>query len=106
MKITVDRQAVKRLGQSAEMRRHLEHVADTAADEVERRFPHPDILGGVEARSGSDMGSDGWEGYVAIHGPGWHLWEYGTVNHGPRPAVRPGVQSALSRFGGQFKSTR
>lgn len=40
---------------------------------------------------------------VTISGPGWHLWEFGTVNHGPRPAIRPGAQAAMSRYGGRWR---
>lgn len=91
--------ATKQLANSFAMRRHLLSVAGEGADEVRSRLPHPNILGGltVSARP-TEKGAE-----VVVNGSGWHLWEYGTSNHGARPAIRPGVQIALSRRGGKFR---
>lgn len=94
------------VARSPEMRRFLGDVADDAAREVETRLPFPDILGGLTVSSGTSMNAEGWEGEVRIEGPGWHLWEFGTSNHGARPAIRPGVQVALIPRGGRLGESR
>ena len=96
--------ATRELARSQEMGAFLGAVADAAAGETERRLPYPRLLGGVRVDGTTDLTGDGYEGQVVITGPGWHLWEYGTVNHGARPAIRPGVQAVLSRVGGRWRS--
>jgi hypothetical protein len=95
----------KIVGSMPEMKTYIGNVAEEAAREVESRLPHPRILGGIKVTSETKMGADGWEGEVRVAGHGWHLYEWGSVNNGPKPALRPGVQAVLSRFGGRFKSS-
>ncbi len=90
----------------APMRRFLGGVAKEAASEVESRLPYPNILGGIKVDSDSQVGDDGWEGIVNVRGHGYHLWEWGTSQHGARPAIRPGIQAALSRHGGKLGESR
>lgn len=97
--------AVQQLAASPQMAAFLGGVADDAAGEAQRLLPYPNILGGITIRGETTVGADGAEGQVVIDGPGWHLWEFGTVNHAPRPAIRPGVQSAISRVGGRWRAT-
>lgn len=89
-----------------QMRSYLAAVASEAASEVKSRLPYPEILGGLEVSDDVKNGPGGWEGEVRVKGSGWHLWEFGTVNHGARPAIRPGVQAALSRYGGRLGMSR
>ncbi len=103
-RFTPRRGAGRELARSAEMGRYLGGVANAAASAAESRLPYPEILGGVTIQGDVRQGSQGQEGVVVISGPGWHLWEFGTVNHGARPAVRPGVQAAISRAGGRWRA--
>jgi hypothetical protein len=100
IKFTPNRRAAAELERSAGVTRLLGRVADEAAAEAQQRLPYPKILGGIKITGASSPG----EGRVVINGSGWHLWEYGTKNHGPRPAVRPGVQAVIARYGGRWKS--
>ena len=97
--------ATRELASSREMGAFLGAVADAAAGEAQRRLPYPRILGGITISGTTDLTADGYEGLVVIKGPGWHLHEYGTRNHGARPAIRPGVQAAITRAGGRWKAT-
>jgi hypothetical protein len=94
------------VARSSEMRRYLDSVTGDAAREVESRLPYPNILGGLDVTHEMNMTGDGWEGEVRVDGPGWHLWEFGTSNNGARPAIRPGVQAALSPHGGRLGESR
>jgi hypothetical protein len=96
--------AARELASSPDMARLLERVADQAAGEAQRRLPYPRIMGGITVEGDSTITRDGAEGRVVIHGSGWHLWEFGTKNHPARPAIRPGVQDVISRFGGRWKA--
>lgn len=100
----LNRSARRDLTQHPDMGRALGKIADEAASEVERRLPYPRILGGVTVEGDTDRTSDAYEGVVRIAGHGWHLWEYGTVNHGSKPAIRPGVQATITRYGGRWTS--
>jgi hypothetical protein len=103
-RFTPNPQAAQQLASGAEMGAYLRDVADDAAGEVRRRLPYPRLLGGVRVSGTSHLSASGYEGAVVIDGPGWHLWEYGTKNHGGRPAIRPGVQTVISRVGGRWRS--
>lgn len=102
MRFEPNRQAARDLARAADMGHALGRIAGEAADEIERRLPHPDILGGIRVEADTDTTGDGVEGVVRVIGPGWHLWEYGTVNHRPQPAIRPGMQATISRHGGRW----
>ena len=102
VRINVDPRGLQKLARSAEMRAGMTRIADDAADEIKGRLPYPRILGGitVDGRP-TERGAD-----IVIDGSGWHLWEFGTANHGARPAIRPGAQVALARHGGRFAPVR
>lgn len=94
------------IARAPEMRAFVHNVAQEGASEVEARLPWPNILGGLDVSAAVNLTSDGWEGEIRVDGPGWHLWEFGTINHGARPAIRPGAQAALSRHGGRLGESR
>lgn len=97
--------AAQQLARAPEMRRYMQSVADTAAGEVDSR--KPELRGGrrIHIDADTDLGPDGWEGRVVIRSPFWHLFEFGSRNNPARPYVRPGVQAALSRVRGRWRST-
>lgn len=96
----------RELRREQKMAAFLGDIADEGASEVQRRLPYPRILGGLDVSGRVVSGRDGFEGEVRVKGSGWHLWEFGTSNHGARPAIRPGVQAALSRRGGRLGESR
>lgn len=97
---------VEQLFREKPMRDFVGGVADRAAKEIETRLPYPDILGGLQVSARTNLSTFGWEGEARVTGSGWHLWEYGTRNHPARPAIRPGAQAALSRYGGRLGESR
>lgn len=102
VRIEVDPRGLAKLARAAEMRVGMTKIADDAAREITGRLPYQRILGGitVDGRPSTE-GAD-----IVVSGSGWHLWEFGTVNHGARPAIRPGAQVALARHGGRFAPVR
>lgn len=112
-RFTARRGVAERIGQDQKLKRYLEGIAEEAADEVDRLLVHRNIFDGLEVRHGVDRTPDGYEAHVSIGGEsasgsrtGWHFWEYGTVNHPAKPALRPGVQTVLSRHRGKFRTIR
>lgn len=104
MKFIPNRSAEREFKRSSEMRAFMRSVADDGQREVDRRIPYPSVLDGVEAKGEVEMGPDGYEAVISLEGSGWHLWEFGTVNHGARPALRPGAQAVINRRGGKWRS--
>lgn len=85
------------------MRRYLAGVADSAAANVADRVPTVEGEA-ITVSSGAELGADGWEGHVTVRSAMWHLPEYGGGRFPPRPYLRPGVQAALTRVRGRWRS--
>lgn len=88
------------------MRRLMEQVGEASADEVRRKASWSSTAqqaGVVDHRE--TLTEAGWTTSVFFGGAGWWLkfWEFGHRG-GMRPFLRPGVQAALARWGGRFRS--
>lgn len=105
MKFIPNRNFDREAANTPEMRRFLEKVAVEAAKEVERLAPKmvkhrgSKIEGRLAERNGYAIGQ------VRVKSSFWHWFEYGSSKIAPRPYIRPGVQAAISRYGGRFGSS-
>lgn len=95
--------AVHQLLANHGMARMLEKVAQdgaqAAADKAPRRSG--DLAESVKGEVVKD--GDEWVGLVSFGQWYGKLWEWGHRGRS-KPFLRPGVQEALSRYGGRFKS--
>ena len=92
------------LASTPEMRRYLERVVDTGAEEVRRRAPV--ASGALRESINSDvvMTPDGYEGQVkAGDRKAFYWW---IVEMRQTPYFRSGVQAALARVGGKLTGGR
>lgn len=89
------------------MRDYLKTVADDVAQEIDTRLPYRRIMGKtLKVTSRVNTTTKGFEGEARVEGAGWHFWEFGTINHGAKPAIRPGATAALARRDGQLGDRR
>lgn len=99
---TPRRQAERELKQSEQMRRLMSRVGVSAKKEAQALAPRRTGRLARSIRFELVPTPDGWVASVNFREFYGRFFEFGTVRQPPQPFLRPGVQSAVRRFGGSF----
>ncbi len=107
-KFTPNRRGFDELKRTPQMRDFVDGVGDDAAAQVKAKAPVDSGALRSSVKATTKVGRDGAVAEVSVGGAAfyWHFVEFGTSRKAARPFLRPGVQSALSRYGGRLGESR